>query len=80
MAALRKLRAGAGKPPELCELCKRAPAEHLDHDHRTGAFRGWLCRICNTGLGALGDDIEGLQRALAYLQRTRLPNPQPLAG
>jgi hypothetical protein len=44
---------------------------HCDHDHRTGKFRGWLCRMCNTAIGALGDDVDGLERALAYLRRTR---------
>lgn len=43
----------------------------IDHDHQTGANRGLLCRKCNRALGLLGDSIEGLARALAYLQRTR---------
>lgn len=41
---------------------------HVDHDHRTGAIRGILCSGCNTGIGQLGDDLEGLQRAVTYLQ------------
>jgi len=40
----------------------------LDHDHVTYAFRGWLCRSCNTGIGALGDTVEGLERAIKYLK------------
>lgn len=39
----------------------------LDHDHVTGKFRGWICARCNVGLGLLGDNIEGLQAAIAYL-------------
>jgi hypothetical protein len=31
--------------------------------------------MCNTGLGALGDDIAGLERALEYLKRTRSEGP-----
>lgn len=58
--------------PTHCELDGR-PLEqgkvHLDHDHTTGAFRGWLCNRCNLALGHLGDDIKGLERALAYLKR-----------
>jgi len=41
----------------------------LDHDHETGAFRGWLCRNCNSGLGFLGDNAEGLGGALMYLNQ-----------
>ena len=42
---------------------------HLDHCHITGKFRGWLCGKCNMGIGALGDSIQGLQRAIEYLKR-----------
>jgi len=57
--------------PTVCELCGSPPrrrALHLDHDHRTGAFRGWLCQRCNLALGQFGDNIEGLMRAVNYLQ------------
>lgn len=57
--------------PERCECCNRPPEKkrtlHLDHDHKTGAFRGWLCHHCNTGIGLLGDDALGVRFALAYL-------------
>ncbi len=63
--------------PPFCEICGRPPEGrggnaqvlHLDHCHETGAFRGWLCTKCNLALGALGDNIEGLRKALAYLER-----------
>ena len=58
--------------PLTCELCERDTTDvqmHLDHDHTTGAFRGWLCNRCNLGLGNLGDTVAGLERALAYLRR-----------
>lgn len=62
--------------PLTCECCGGGPklggtVMHLDHDHRTGAFRGWLCGSCNVGIGALGDDIAGLEHALAYLKRVQ---------
>lgn len=41
----------------------------IDHDHATGAVRGLLCYACNSGIGQLGDTIEGLQRAIQYLSR-----------
>jgi hypothetical protein len=39
---------------------------HLDHCHRTGAFRGWVCNTCNTGVG-MADDIELLEKRLIFL-------------
>jgi len=41
----------------------------LDHDHRTGKFRGWLCHDCNTSIGKLGDTFDGVMRAADYLKR-----------
>jgi hypothetical protein len=74
-AAQRKGR-GAAIPtrpaPEHCENCGRLPGKrilHLDHDHKTGKFRGWLCHSCNVGLGHLGDSIASVQSAIAYLIR-----------
>ncbi len=60
--------------PERCELCGRPPTKralHLDHDHETGLFRGWLCHHCNTNLGKFGDCESGLILALEYLRRAR---------
>ena len=61
--------------PEYCECrgcipCKRGL--YIDHDHKTGAFRGWLCHKCNTGIGLLGDGVEGLALAIEYLKRAGL--------
>lgn len=59
--------------PICCECCgkpcvsKKAMA--LDHDHETGAFRGWLCLKCNMGIGALGDNRAGVLNALRYLDK-----------
>ena len=54
-----------------CECCGEADKYsvlNLDHCHIKKTFRGWLCRSCNTGIGSLGDNIEGLERAIAYLR------------
>lgn len=59
--------------PKVCECCAAPPngkgTLHADHDHTTGAFRGWLCFKCNSGIGNLGDNAPGVRRALAYLRR-----------
>ncbi len=39
----------------------------IDHCHVSGRIRGILCKTCNTGIGMLGDNADGLRRALAYL-------------
>jgi hypothetical protein len=58
--------------PDHCECCGRAAGSRalaLDHCHETGKFRGWLCAACNTSIGKLGDNIEGLKRAIIYLEK-----------
>jgi len=58
--------------PDKCELCGKIPKTrkqmHRDHDHVTGRFRGWLCHCCNTSIGKLGDNVDGLLAAIDYLQ------------
>lgn len=75
---LKHDRRNAGLPeptreaPKLCECCGRPPGLKrlsLDHDHKTGLFRGWLCLLCNTAIGKLDDSAAGVRRALAYLER-----------
>lgn len=39
----------------------------MDHDHQTGAFRGWLCARCNTLLGRVHDSVDILESAYNYL-------------
>lgn len=69
----RGLPAPTRPEPAVCELCGGANARRkalaLDHCHVTGHFRGWLCIRCNAAIGALGDSIEGLLRAVEYLRR-----------
>lgn len=43
----------------------------MDHDHGTGAFRGWLCSSCNTALGYMDDDPALLRRLADYIERVR---------
>jgi hypothetical protein len=41
----------------------------LDHCHRTGTVRGFLCNGCNTALGMMRDDPLLLERGAAYVRR-----------
>lgn len=40
----------------------------LDHDHDTGEMRGYICRMCNSGIGMMEDSPTILARAIAWLQ------------
>lgn len=52
----------------VCQCCGTTDDLCYDHDHDTMAFRGVLCNRCNRAIGLLGDNIEGLTKALAYLE------------
>jgi hypothetical protein len=55
-----------------CAICDQVHSETkrlcVDHCHATGKVRGLLCNSCNLGLGKLGDTIEAIERAAAYLR------------
>lgn len=55
--------------PQSCEVCGSQTRISYDHSHISGKFRGWLCMKCNTALGLVGDNIETLERLIAYLKR-----------
>jgi hypothetical protein len=52
-----------------CPLCPHVGRLVCDHDHATGAIRGWICARCNSGLGLLGDSAVRVRAALDYLER-----------
>jgi hypothetical protein len=63
-----RLKKEAPPKPEVCDCCGKKPKRwYLDHDHKTHLFRGWICASCNNGIGSLGDNIEGVLKALKYL-------------
>lgn len=66
---IKELKKTAPPKPEVCQCCGKPPKKKfvLDHCHDTETFRGWLCDPCNLAIGLLGDDLEGLQRAIKYL-------------
>jgi len=54
----------------VCAICGEDNGETLgvDHDHVTGRIRGLIHRKHNAAIGALGDSVDGLRRATAYLE------------
>lgn len=56
------------KQNRKCKLCGRKVRLVLDHCHDTGRLRGFICQRCNLGIAALGDNAQGLLKALRYLQ------------
>lgn len=62
----------------VCAICQEPPVPKvgrggspdgfkIDHDHKTGRFRGLLCNTCNVGIGMLKDSPVVLRSAISYL-------------
>lgn len=41
----------------------------LDHCHKTGDVRGFLCESCNTGIGRFDDDADVIRRAVEWTEK-----------
>lgn len=55
-----------------CAICSTAIEGKnacLDHCHRSGVVRGWLCRTCNMGLGLFKDNTDIMSKAAIYLEK-----------
>jgi hypothetical protein len=69
----------AAKSDGRCGICRepesRSRRLSLDHDHKTGELRGFLCSRCNLLLGNARDRIDLLLRAAEYLRSARLQRP-----
>lgn len=55
-----------------CPICQKTTLVGvtkivLDHCHKTGRVRGWLCESCNTGIGRFDDDPALVNRAIQWL-------------
>jgi thymidine kinase len=68
----------------MCKICSidlRTHGAHLDHSHKTGFVRGYLCRGCNCGLGYFKDSVELLNNVIVYLNKyTKQTEPEPEAS
>jgi len=52
-----------------CYICRKPkPILCVDHNHKTGAVRGLLCRSCNLAIGFMGDNPYWLEWAASYLR------------
>lgn len=53
----------------ICEVKLLASGylTHLDHSHKTGKIRAFLCTNCNRGLGHFQDNQDLLRKAADYL-------------
>jgi hypothetical protein len=79
MKLVKEMRKTAPPPPEFCECCggRNVDVNHkqislsCDHDPVTNTFRGWLCKKCNNSIGCLGDNLEGVMKAVQYLSKER---------
>jgi len=68
---------------DRCAICMNKPRKYrlaVDHDHKTGAIRGLLCKRCNHDLlGAAYDSTELLERAVEYLRAPPAQTGDPVA-
>jgi hypothetical protein len=68
---LKEIKKNHRPPPSgtPCQCCGRIDRLYVDHCRHTRTLRGFICKNCNTGLGMLGDSLEGVQLAVRYLER-----------
>lgn len=76
----KKIHSYMDAPNYKCPVCERTMHELikkkqgrlkvwvLDHCHKTETFRGWLCHLCNGGIGNLQDNANRVLRAFKYLE------------
>ena len=42
----------------------------IDYDEAKSKVRGLLCRKCNMGIGMFGEDVENINKAIRYLEKS----------
>lgn len=56
----------------VCAICGGAEPTGrrlaVDHDHATGVVRQLLCKPCNVSIGSMGEDVDRLRAAIAYIE------------
>lgn len=67
--ARREKKVGSSRP-SACPVCKKEGIRIcVDHDHKTGEIRGWLCDNCNVALGRVDDSMVILKELIKYLKK-----------
>lgn len=58
-----------------CAICGTSQDDlgytlEIDYDHNTGKVRGLLCKKCNLGIGMFGENVENINKAIRYLEKS----------
>jgi hypothetical protein len=58
-----------------CAICGTSQDDlgytlEIDYDQYTGKVRGLLCKKCNLGIGMFGENVENINKAIRYLEKS----------
>ncbi len=56
------------KQKGCCKLCGRKRRLVVDHDHKTGRYRGIICGLCNVALGRIESVPNFISKIQEYLK------------
>jgi len=54
--------------PDKCQVCFAQETIHVDHNHKTGIVRGFLCGGCNRALGILKENPIRIRQLADYIE------------
>lgn len=73
------------KKPLACESCGDLESSSdkgtrivFDHNHETGAARGWICHNCNIAIGHVKDSVDRLRKLANYIETRGHPRGHPI--
>jgi hypothetical protein len=58
-----------------CAICGTSQDDlgytlEIDYDHVSSTVRGLLCKKCNLGIGMFGEDVENINKAIRYMEKS----------
>lgn len=65
--------------PKVCAVCGSTKELCFDHDHVSGLFRGFLCRLHNRVLGQLNDNPTEILALYRYIVSAPIGKPLDLS-